>query len=1046
MTFTHGSYTVAWICALPLELAATKAILDEFHPTLPQPKSDHNVYTLGSVSGHNVVVVCLPAGIYGTTAASAAVSHLTSTYPNVRFGLMVGIGGGVPRENPDIRLGDIVVSKPTNTSSGVIQYDYGKTIQSKQFHYTGSLNKPPLVLLKAIAQMESDHMLGKAALSKIMASNQKEEVYKQFRRPSTDQLFRSAYSHVGDRPDCAMCDQSQLVSRPERGAEEPYIHYGMVASGNQVMKDAGARDRISQELDILCFEMEAAGLMDEIPSLVIRGICDYCDSHKHKEWQPYAAFVAAAYAKAVLMQVPQEHANIKESVPEKRHWMVPFHRNLGFVGREDELVKIEELIKVGQPKIAICGLGGVGKTQIAIELAHRIRKRDPTCSIFWIPCTSYANIEQAYMGITQTLGMQGIKPAEVKEHVRAYFTQIRDHRWLLIFDNADDMDMWFGAGSIATALTDILPQSEQGCILFTTRNRKLAVKFALSAVVNVSEPDAETGVKILEKTLIRQDLLLDKEATIALLQQLLFLPLAITQAAAYINSNDIKLSDYTALLQEQESDVIELLSENFEDQGRYKEIQNPVATTWLISFQQIHQLNPLAVEYLSFMACISPRDIPQSLIPEADSKKRKIDAVGLLRAFSFVSEQGEDHALNLHRLVYLSTRNWLRKQGQFSLHIQKAADHFSQVFPDADHKNQKMWRLYLPHALSLVSETVFKREQRKYINMMRNIGRCLRADGRYNEAAILFEDIVKLQKREKTNVDELALTSMADLGWTYNEQGRFKEAEELEEEVLKIRKRVLGPDHPDTLFSMANLACTYGNQGRFKEAEELEEEVLKIRKRVLGPDHPDTLFSTANLACTYGNQGRYKEAEELEEEVLKIRKRVLGPDHPDTLRSMANLACTYRNQGRLKEAEGLGVEVLNIRKRVLGPDHPDTLSSMDNLAHTWRFQQRIHDALALMEQCLELRSRVLGPSHPDSVSSSRVLKEWNEGTNLSSDRNAPTVVVTKSPCEDEKCTALNRSCRHSASSIRQFLESHPLLIASRSSSPKPGGHNLHEVD
>ncbi|KAL4984488.1 nucleoside phosphorylase domain-containing protein [Aspergillus falconensis] len=309
MTFTHGSYTVAWISALPLELAAAKVILDEVHPTLPQPKTDHNVYTLGSISGHNVVVVCLPTGVYGTISAAAAVSHLKSTYQNVQFGLMVGVGGGVPSSNPDIRLGDIVVSKPTNTSGGVIQYDYGKMLQSGQFYRTGSLNKPPSLLLKVMAQMESDYMLGKASLSNIMASSlEKEEVRKQFSRPSKDQLFQSTYRHAADISDCSTCDQSQLVIRPERVAEEPHIHYGLVASGNQVVKDARARDLIAQELNVLCFEMEAAGLMDEIPTLVIRGICDYCDSHKSNEWQGYAALSAAAYAKELLKRVPRDCA------------------------------------------------------------------------------------------------------------------------------------------------------------------------------------------------------------------------------------------------------------------------------------------------------------------------------------------------------------------------------------------------------------------------------------------------------------------------------------------------------------------------------------------------------------------------------------------------------------------------------------------------------------------------------------------------------------------------------------------------------------------
>ncbi|KAL2817370.1 hypothetical protein BJX63DRAFT_419631 [Aspergillus granulosus] len=902
MTFTHASYTVAWICALSVELAAAKAVLDELHPTLPQPKSDHNVYTLGSVSGHNVVVACLPAGVYGTTSATAAVSHLMSTYQNVRFGLMVGVGGGVPSNNHDIRLGDVVVSKPTDTSSGVIQYDYGKTLQNGRFHRTGSLNRPPSLLLKVITQMESDYMLGKTSISSIIISSlQKEEVRKQFPRPSKDQLFQSTYDHVSDRPDCATCDQSQLVDRPERVpvAEEPHIHYGLVASGNQVMKDARARDLIAQELNIMCFEMEAAGLVDEIPLLVVRGICDYCDSHKNKEWQPYAAFVAAACAKAMLIQLPQQEqtSDLKQLVPEKRHWMVPFRKNPGFVGREGEIAKVEELFgKIdGPPKGAICGLGGVGKTQIALELAYRLRKRDPTCSVFWIPCTSSASVEQAYVDIAQTIGIQGVKPGDAKEHVKAYLSQANGQKWLLIFDNADNMEMWVAAEGSAgpTELINFLPQSEQGHILFTTRNRKLAVRLASPFVVDVSEPDAETGVKILEKALLRNDLLKNNNETIALLEQLMFLPLAITQAAAYINSNDIELSDYTALLKEQESDIIALLSEDFGDDGRYHEIQNPVATTWLISFQQIQQMNSLAADYLSFMACINPRDIPQSLLPEAASRKKKIEAIGLLKAFSFISEQVTDHALSLHRLVYLSTRNWMRKEQQFSQQIQKTAEHLNQVFPDNNHENQKVWREYLPHALLLVGESHFQKKRERYTRLIQNIGRCLRTDGRYHEAALLFEDIVKLKKRERGDDHPSTLASMADLASTYWNQGRWKEAEELGVQVIEVRSRVLGPEHPDTLTSMNNLmnnlASTYWNQGRWKEAEELEVQVMEVRSRVLGPEHPDTLTSMANLAYTLCSQENIREAVVLMEKCVRLRDIVLGPSHPDTINAARSL-------------------------------------------------------------------------------------------------------------------------------------------------------------
>ena len=160
MLMTHEDYTVAWICALLLEAAASKAILDKTHPQLSQPAGDNNAYTLGEISGHNIVMACLPSGVYGTIPAATVAAHMRTTFPSIHFGLMVGIGGGVPSTNEDIRLGDIVVSKPTGILGGVVQYDYGKTVASGAFQQTGMMNQPPQVLLNTIARLQADEILG----------------------------------------------------------------------------------------------------------------------------------------------------------------------------------------------------------------------------------------------------------------------------------------------------------------------------------------------------------------------------------------------------------------------------------------------------------------------------------------------------------------------------------------------------------------------------------------------------------------------------------------------------------------------------------------------------------------------------------------------------------------------------------------------------------------------------------------------------------------------------------------------------------------------
>jgi nucleoside phosphorylase len=286
-------------------------MLDERHPDLLARPNDDNSYILGRIYGHNVAIACLPAGVYGTTAATKVATQMLSTFTSVRFCLMVGIGGGVPSERNDIRLGDVVVSKPTRDSGGVIQYDYGKTVTGGRFERTGILNKPPAVLLTAVSRLQAEHALQPsrtaALLLDAVARNPRMRGEFAYRGEDQDLLFDSEYDHPDPGNTCNKCDTRRLVTRPARTSHDPVFHYGLIASGNQVMKDGRSRDNLARGLDILCFEMEAAGLMDNFPCLVIRGICDYSDSHKTKQWQGYAAATAAAYSKELLSVVLASH-------------------------------------------------------------------------------------------------------------------------------------------------------------------------------------------------------------------------------------------------------------------------------------------------------------------------------------------------------------------------------------------------------------------------------------------------------------------------------------------------------------------------------------------------------------------------------------------------------------------------------------------------------------------------------------------------------------------------------------------------------------------
>ncbi len=286
-------FTVCWICPLPLEYAAAKDVLDELY--------DESEYATGRIHNYEVVITCLPAGQMGTNAAAAATARMLAAFPNVKNALLVGIAGGVPSKQADIRLGDVVISQPNGQYGGVVQYDFGKTVPGG-FHRVGSLNAPSHDLLTALSKLKSNIASARKSIGSSTA----------YRPPANaDVLFQASYDHVGGET-CVQCCEDMQIHRAQRD-EDIHIFFGTVASGNQVIKDGATRESSSSRLDgVLCFEMEAAGVVNLVPCLVIRGICDYADSHKNKIFQPLAAAAAATCAREILSYLPYKSNTRKE--------------------------------------------------------------------------------------------------------------------------------------------------------------------------------------------------------------------------------------------------------------------------------------------------------------------------------------------------------------------------------------------------------------------------------------------------------------------------------------------------------------------------------------------------------------------------------------------------------------------------------------------------------------------------------------------------------------------------------------------------------------
>ncbi|KAK3937227.1 hypothetical protein QBC46DRAFT_461010 [Diplogelasinospora grovesii] len=896
---SRRDFEIAIICALTLEADAVDALFDRHWdddgPPYDKAAGDRNAYSTGAIGRHNVVLAHMPG--MGTANAAAVAANCQISFPNIRLAIVVGICGAVPFDpnGAEIVLGDVIIS------DGVVQYDFGRRLPERFV--------PKDTLLDSLGRPNAEI---RALLAK---------------------LFEATYRHVADGKLCVECGcNGPLVprSRLEQDTPPPVVHFGLVASGDTVMKSGEERDTIARQENVICFKMEGAGAWDSFPCVVIKGACDYADSHKTKVWQRYAAATAAACMKAFLDHWVPSLSSLSEPhrIPEQPAgpwFLVPYPKNDSFVGRTTILGKLQQLPlkSASQARVSLFGLGGIGN-------AERFR--------------------QSFTSIALECHIPGHDDpkVDVLPLVKRWLERKDRGWWLMVLNNADDAQFFFPLPdtSLGNCLGQYIPECAYGSILVTTRNKQAGLKLAKGTPpIEVGTMDDGESEQLLRANLREGDVVSGE--LLELSSRLEHLPLALVQAAAFIEANTVPVSEYLQLLDKSDQGLIDLLSEEFETVGRDSE--TPRA-----------QQHAFAGKLLLLMSFLDRQAIPLAFLAEYGQSE----------------EERKDQSLDVHRL-WLAGKQWM--------------DEFAgKALLAVDYENWVLCRAYLPHAYAVLRfEGIRSRDE--------EAGKAALLHCQWKDAERFQQEAFELIKAVLGEEHPSTLTSIANLASTFWNQGRWKEAESLQVQVMETRKRVLGEEHPSTLTSMANLASTYMNQGRWKEAESLEVQVMETRKRVLGEEHPDTLTSMANLASTFWNQGRWKEAESLQVQVIETRKRVLGEEHPSTLASMANLASTYMNQGRWKEAESLQVQVIETslrnqgrweeaeklevqametRKTKLGADHPDTLTSMANLALTWKSYGRHADALALMNDCAQAQQRVLGPKHPDTLSSLDAIAGW----------------------------------------------------------------------
>jgi tetratricopeptide (TPR) repeat protein len=651
---------------------------------------------------------------------------------------------------------------------------------------------------------------------------------------------------------------------------------------------------------------------------------------------------------------------------------LPFQRNLKFIGRSKELHTLNQKLLVNQDcqKLSIVGLGGMGKTQVALQFAYTVKENWPDYSIVWVPVLSMASFEQACAEIAKTLGIPQAADGDedTKELVKKWLSEGRAGKWLLVLDNVDDLD-------VAKGISRYLPKSEQGLTVYTTRTQEVAVFLTPGEDVieleQMRQPDAED---LLKKSLIRKKLVDASTAATELLHELVYLPLAIVQAAAYLNINkDMSITDYLQQLRTTEQEMVILMSREFQDDTRYEGSVNAVATTWVVSFQQIREHNVAAANLLEFISCVEWKAIPRSLLPSVQPQPlaQMQNPISTLCGYPFLDRQEDDKEegkegevrYDMHRLVHLAARIWTRKHGKTAGTTEKAVQHVTKVFPSHRHENRALWRAYLPHALRLLNNLQDCNVEGSRLCLL--VGQCLRVDGRIREAVKWLEESYRWGINRQASQQALAGAYRAD--------GQVKKAVKLLEQVAAVEEKVLEEDHPDHLASQHELAGAYLADGQVKKAVKLLEHVVAGEEKVLAEDHPSRLASQHTLAIAYLADGQVKKAVKLLEHVVAGEEKVLAEDHPDRLASQHTLAIAYLADGQVKKAVKLLEHVVAVKEKVLAEDHSDRLASQHELARAYRTDGQVKKAVKLLEQVVVVREKMQAEDHPDRLASQHTL-------------------------------------------------------------------------
>ena len=699
------------------------------------------------------------------------------------------------------------------------------------------------------------------------------------------------------------------------------------------------------------------------------------------------------------------------------HWLVPLPRNPFFTGREEILealhmqLHVEQVVALTQ-SYAIRGLGGIGKTQIALEYAYRHTLE--YSAIFWIDAETIEHIMSSLLRIAELLQLPERQEADQQRIVAAVQRWLNTHsQWLMIWDNVEDLKL----------LQRLLPSTRQGAVLVTTRHQALGT---LARGMDLAPMEREEGMLFV----LRRAKVLDPDATSEQIHKLAVsmpaeyaaaeklveamggVPLAIDQAGAYIEETGCSVSTY---LQRYEQQRARLLDRRGDLGGDHP---HSLTTTFLLASKRIEREQSAAADLLHVCVLLYAEAIPEELFlagasylgPElaslATDPYQLDQAIAVLRSLSLVQRQPEARTLSIHRLLQAVLRERMIESEQAEW-LRRVIAALNAIFPDVTHEAWGQCERLLPHVLAVATAIPDCAGDRELAEALQKAGDYLCYRARYEQAEPLYQRALRIAKRVWGPEHPQIAYPLCSLAYLFYEQGKYQQAEPLYHQALQIREQVLGPTHPDVAYTLERLGMLYWKEGKYErakllfqralhiqelakgaehseiahllndlailsveqgeheQAEQLYQRALSMWERTLGANHPNVAMAFNNLADLYIQQGKYEQAEPLCEQALSIWKQALGAEHPELAYPLRHLADLYMEQGKYEQAEPMYQQALRIWEEALGPDHPQVAHPLNNLAVLYTVQGKYEQAEPLFQRALTLREQHFGQHHPE---------------------------------------------------------------------------------